>query len=141
MCRGRAHHRRIGMARILVVDDEEMDRTLGRSILEDAGHQLLFASDGSAALRIYRSQEVDLVITDLAMPNLNGLLLIEQIVAHDGRALIIAVTGVSPEQLERAETLGAALTMRKPYTPGALLRAVNSLLDDRVARPPDDLWK
>ena len=129
------------MARILMVDDEEMDRTLGKAILEDAGHDLLYAQNGSTALRIFKSQEVHLVITDLAMPELNGLMLIQQIRAHDPAALIIAVTGVSPEQLARAEKLGAATTMRKPYAPRALLDAVNELLERRVQRPPDDLWR
>jgi CheY-like chemotaxis protein len=129
------------MARILMVDDDESDRTLGRTILADAGHELLFAPSGEAALRIFEGQEVDLVITDLAMPSLNGLRLIEEIMAHDGQALIIAVTGVSPEQLERAERAGASLTMRKPYAPAALLQAVTELLDMRRIRPPDDLWR
>jgi CheY-like chemotaxis protein len=128
------------MSRILLVDDEEMDRTLGRTILEDAGHELFYASNGEVALRTYKSHRIDLVITDLAMPNLNGLRLIEELRALDGGALIIAVTGVSPEQLERARALGAALTMRKPYTAQALLKAVTDLLDSLHTPPPDDLW-
>ncbi len=128
------------MAHILVVDDEEQDRTLSKSILEDAGHELLYAPNGAVALRIYESQPVDLVITDLAMPNLNGIRLIEQIRERDGEALIIAVSGVSPEQLERAEELGAAVTMVKPYTPEALLQAVSDLLEARGEPRRDDPW-
>jgi len=129
------------MARILIVDDDESDRTLCRTILEGGGHELLFAPNGETALRIYRGQDVDLVITDLAMPQLNGLRLIEEIIAHDGSALVIAVTGVSPEQLERAEAAGAAATLRKPYTAEVLLGAVATLLAGDVSRPPDDLWR
>jgi CheY-like chemotaxis protein len=128
------------MARILVVDDEELDRTLGKSILEDAGHELFYAPNGSVALRIYQRERIDLVITDLAMPNVNGLRLIEQIREYDGEALIIAVSGVSPEQLERAMNMGAALTMVKPYTPQKLLEGVSGLLDGRRSPPRDDFW-
>ena len=53
------------MARILVVDDEEMDRMLERSILESAGHELVYAADGEAALTVCRESLVDLVVTDL----------------------------------------------------------------------------
>lgn len=129
------------MARILLVDDEEMDRTFGRTILEDAGHELFYAANGESALRAYENRGIDLVVTDLAMPGLNGLRLIRELRAVDGEALIIAVTGVSPEQLERAEALGAAVTLRKPYAPGTLLEAVHGLLERRIQRPPDDLWR
>lgn len=128
------------MARILIVDDEEMGRLLGRAALEDAGHQLLFAPNGDAALQAYQNNDIDLVITDLVMPNTNGLLLIERIRAEDDRALIIAVSGVSPEQLERAERLGASLTMRKPYDAAELLSAVTQVLNSARVRPPGDLW-
>lgn len=129
------------MARILLVDDEELDRTLGRAVLEDAGHQLFYAADGEVALRTYETQDIDLVVTDLAMPNLNGLRLITALRELDGQALIIAVTGVSPEQLDRAKELGASLTLRKPYAPQALLDAVSHVLGGQVQAPPDDLWR
>lgn len=129
------------MARILLVDDEEMDRTFGRAILEDAGHTLFYAPNGEVALRTYETRDIDVVVTDLAMPNLNGLRLIEQLREIDGRALIIAVTGVSPEQLERAAKLGAAVTLTKPYAPRVLLDAVTGLLDSKIPPPPDDLWR
>jgi CheY-like chemotaxis protein len=128
------------MARILVVDDEELDRTLGKSILEQAGHELLYAPNGEVALRIFESQSIDVVITDLAMPNLNGLRLIQEIRAHDPDALIVAVSGVAADQLDRAADLGAALTLAKPYSSRALLDAVTGLLDGRLTRPRDDPW-
>ncbi len=129
------------MAHILIVDDEEMDRLLGRAALEDAGHQLLFAPDGEAALRAYQNNDIDLIITDLAMPGMNGIQLIEQILAEDKGALIIAVSGVSPEQLEHAETLGANRTMQKPYGASELLEAVTQTLDSTKVPPPGDLWQ
>ena len=67
------------MARILVVDDEEMDRVLNRTILENAGHYLLFAANGETALRMCRVEDVELVVTDLAMPDFNGLRFIREL--------------------------------------------------------------
>jgi len=131
----------VTMAHILIVDDEEMDRLLGRVALEDAGHQLLFAPDGEAALRAYQNNDIDLVITDLSMPNMDGMQLIEQILAEDKGALIIAVSGVSPEQLELAESRGAYRTMQKPYGASELLEAVTQTLDSTSEPPPGDLWQ
>ena len=68
-----------------------------------------------------RQSKVDLVITDLAMPKLNGLRLIQHIIEHDPRASIIAVSGVSPEQLDMAEQFGATRVMFKPLQPEELL--------------------
>ena len=116
------------MARILIVDDEELDRVLERSILEDAGHELLFASDGQAALQLYREEEVDLVITDLAMPRINGLRLIRMLLEEDPDARVIAVSGVSPEQLPTAEDLGARGTLFKPLDRDVLLDSVEAVL-------------
>ena len=60
------------MAKILLVDDEEMERVLGKAILEKEGHELFFAADGEAALAVCRETKIELIITDLAMPDFNG---------------------------------------------------------------------
>ncbi len=129
------------MAHILMVDDEEMDRLLGRVALEDAGHQLLFAPDGEAALRAYQNNDIDLVITDLAMPNMDGMHWIEQMLAEDKTALIIAVSVVRPEEWVDAVTRGAHRTLQKPYGASELLEAVTQTLDSTSEPPPGDLWQ
>ena len=129
------------MAHILIVDEDETDRLLGRATLEDAGHELLFAPDGEAALRAFENNEIDLVVTDLSLPGMNGMQLIEQILAEDKGCLIIAVSGVGPEELELAETRGANRTMQKPYGADELLEAVTQTLDITSEAPPDDLWQ
>ncbi len=116
------------MARILIVDDEEMDRYFEASILEDAGHELLFASNGDAALKLYSKNLVDLVITDLAMPELNGLRLIQELRRVDEAVRIVAISGVSADQLDIAEDFGAARTLFKPVDPQELLTAVDEAL-------------
>lgn len=119
------------MARILIVDDEEMDRLLERSMLEEEGHDLFFAANGKIALRSYGLNRIDLVITDLAMPEINGLRLIRELREVDPDARIIAVTGVSPEQLDLAEDFGAVATFTKPVKREELLEAVEKGLEGR----------
>ena len=127
------------MARILIVDDEEMDRLLSSTILRDAGHELLFAADGETALDLYARHDVDLVITDLAMPRVNGLRLIQELREMDPGVAIIAVTGVSPEHLPTAEDLGADQTFYKPLEPSALLETVDAVLKERQV-DWDSIW-
>lgn len=127
------------MARILIVDDEEMERLFEASILEEVGHELLFASHGQAALDMWEKEEIDLVITDLVMPELNGLRLIRAIRESDHTARIIAISGHAPEQLDLAQDFGAMRTLFKPIQPEVLLKTVEEVL----SLPPflgDDPW-
>ena len=126
------------MARILIVDDDEMDRVMERSMLDGLGHTLMFASDGDAALSVYEKEEPDLVITDLAMPELNGLRLIQEIMELDPDARIIAVSGVSADQLDLAENMGAVYTLFKPVEHEELLAAVEQALKGQA--PGGDRW-
>ena len=116
------------MARILIVDDDEFDRVLGAWILEDSGHEVLFAGNGAVALELYESEDIDLVITDLVMPELNGLRLIRELIELDSSAKIIAISGSSPEQLPRAEDLGATFTLPKPLKRSQVLAIVERAL-------------
>jgi CheY-like chemotaxis protein len=126
------------MARILIVDDEESDRLFERAILDDVGHTLFFASDGESALKAYRNHRIEIVITDLHMPGLNGLQLIRELKETDPLATIIAVSGVAAGQLGRALELGAAKTIRKPVMPSELLAALQEILHPDDAGDP---WK
>jgi len=128
------------LASILIVDDEEMDRLFNASILEEAGHKLSFANHGQAALKVWDENFIDLVITDLAMPELNGLRLIQALRQRDPSVKIIAVSGVASDQLDLAENYGAKQTLFKPISREALLTAVKEVLD--LSNPePLDPWK
>ena len=116
------------MARILIVDDDESDRLFERAILQDAGHALFFASDGESALEAYRKFRIEIVITDLQMPRLNGLQLIRELKEIDPLATIIAVSGVAAAQLGRARELGAVTTIKKPVMPSELMAALREIL-------------
>ncbi len=116
------------MARILVVDDDPVDRMILESLLTQEGHDLTFAEDGARALALYRKHSFDLVVTDLVMPTFGGLRLIKEIIALAPDAAIIAISGMSPEQLPLAEDYGARRVLRKPLTQDSLREAVSAVL-------------
>lgn len=116
------------MARILIVDDEESDRLFIQAILARAGHETCFARDGDEALRQYRLEGVDLVITDLQMPQVHGFELISVLRDFEPTPPVIAVSGTGTFQLHMAEALGAKWTLSKPVNPKLLLDAVERAL-------------
>ena len=119
------------MARILVVDDDPVDRMILESLLAQEGHELTFAEDGGQGLALYQKKKFDLVVTDLVMPKVNGLRLIKEMLKADPDAVIIAISGMSPEQLPRAEDYGAVGVLKKPLRRDPLLRAVSTALDEK----------
>ena len=120
------------MANVLIVDDEEMDRLLERRIIEDAGHTPFFAGDGEAAMTMYKENDIDVVITDLRMPKVDGLSLIRGLLAHDPEVAIIAVSSLA-QHLEKAVEYGAIAGLVKPVEPQDLVEAVEEIL----GKPPE----
>jgi CheY-like chemotaxis protein len=116
------------VAKILIVDDEESDRLLMQAILERAGHETFFAGDGEEALRQLALKGVDLVVTDLQMPEVHGFELITVLREFSTPPAVIAVSGTGPFQLHMAEALGARFTLQKPLEPEILLDAVDRAL-------------
>ncbi|KPJ79793.1 MAG: hypothetical protein AMS19_10425 [Gemmatimonas sp. SG8_23] len=120
-------------ARILIVDDEEADRLLIQGILARAGYDTIVAPSGEAALRAYLDAGVDVVITDLQMPDVHGFELISILRDFTPRPALIAVSGTGPIQLYMAESLGAHWTLQKPLNPELLLDTVERALAERAA--------
>lgn len=121
------------MATILFVDDDEMERYFAREILEPRGHRVLYAGDGETALRVFDHEDVDVVVTDLAMPRLNGLRLIQQLRERDRHVRVIAASGINADQLDMAEDFGALAVLQKPWDPKAFLEALERILDETPA--------
>jgi CheY-like chemotaxis protein len=120
------------MARILVIDDEQEMRDLLRWMLEREGYEVVTAEDGKEGLRLYRENLADLIITDLIMPEMEG---IETILAlkHDFPGVkVIAMSGgghVGPDPyLKIAEGVGAIRVFAKPFSREELLEAVRETL-------------
>ena len=110
---------------VLLVDDEEMIRVLGRTILEANGYRVLEATDGLEAVETFaaRRDEIDLVILDVTMPRLSGRDAFGQILAMKPTARVLFSSGYSSEDLSEIEgTLGM---LSKPYRPRDLLGAVH----------------
>ena len=115
--------------KILVVDDEASVRALMREVLTQAGYEVIEASNGREAMKALRSQTVPLVITDLVMPEQEGIETITELRRRHPEAKIIAVSGAFHGKfLRAAEMLGADLTLMKPVEPAELLGAVRKVL-------------
>jgi DNA-binding response OmpR family regulator len=118
------------MPRILVIDDDPDIREFLSDVLNAAGHTVFTASDGREGLRRYWELRPDLVITDIFMPENNGLDVILELASTD--ASVIAISGGghvdNVNYLDDALSFGARCTLTKPFTIGALLRAVNEAL-------------
>lgn len=118
------------MARILIVDDEESDRLMARSILESAGHEIFMAEDGQQALSVFGGIAIDVVVTDLEMPRAHGLELITVLREASPRPGIIAISGTGYAQLDMARAVGADATLNKPINAEELLEAIAMAVTD-----------
>ncbi len=120
------------MANILIVDDNDLVRDLLRCILEEAGHEVMEAVNGKKAAKFHKKKPADLIITDINMPEKNGLELIVELRKKDPDLKIIAISGDSTEDLsydlQAAQKLGAAYAFSKPFDPALLLIAVEELV-------------
>ena len=121
------------MANILVIDDEAPLRRFVTLALKKQGHSLSEAADGAEALRILAERPIDLVITDLMMPEIDGIETILELRRLYPATKIIAISGGGEFQsgadfLRAAESLGADRTLAKPFQFKQLLPAVQALL-------------
>jgi len=123
------------MARILVVDDDQVLRRALRVVLEAAGYDVMEAADGDAALRLYGEQGADLVLVDLSIPERDGLEVIRTLRTAIPRPQIVAMSGGGRighiEVLRAAAAFGAARTLRKPFESRDLLATFRELLGAR----------
>ena len=116
------------MARILVIDDEPDLRDALAEVLSQASHEVLTAEHGGTGLDLYQRHGADLVITDVLMPEKDGLETIREMFRLNPAAKIIAVSGAGTLLLSMAGGLGAQRTLLKPFTPADLLRTVGEML-------------
>lgn len=120
------------MSRVLVVDDDrDVQDSVGR-VLQRAGHEVYFASDGMGAIRFIRADRPDLVVTDVLMPEMDGIELIMELRREAPELPIIAVSGGGrlPKELvlDTASALGAVHTVEKPFEIQHLLAVVDRAL-------------
>jgi CheY-like chemotaxis protein len=128
------------MARILVIEDDADMRLWMEHTLISAGHRVTLATDGKEGVKTFRKGSADLVITDLFMPNQEGLETIRQLQKEFPDIAIIAISGeaggilteefgVVPTMLTAARQLGASAVLQKPFMSQELIEMVKSVLE------------
>ena len=118
------------MARILVIDDEPDMRAILEKILKSAGHEVILAADGREGVERYCASPADLVITDLYMPNQEGLETIGELRRRFPEVAIIAMSGKTAAltMLSVAQKFGAVGILQKPFAADELIAAVEKAL-------------
>lgn len=118
------------MADILVIDDEVAMRRLLSRVLTNAGHTVHEAADGQSGIALFHEVHPALVITDIVMPEMEGIETIRELRRTGPKLPILAISGGShPVYLRAAAGLGATAALSKPFAPEALLATVTELLD------------
>ena len=126
------------MAKIILIDDEPEVRHLMEQVLTGAGHVVRGAGDGDEGLRLMRADQPDLLITDLLMPNKEGIETIREVRREVPRLPILVISGTANAALylEVATLLGAQVSLAKPFRSAELLRTVDALLLRGVGPAP-----
>ena len=119
------------MARILAVDDSAAMRQMVGITLTGAGHQVQQANDGCEALEIAEKQKFDLVITDVNMPNMDGITLVRELrnrASYKYVPLLVLTTEATTERKQQGKAAGATGWLVKPFNPERLLATVAKVL-------------
>jgi CheY-like chemotaxis protein len=127
------------MARILVIDDNDLVRDFLRTVLQDAGHHVVEAADGEHGVRTFAQETVELVICDVLMPNKDGLETVRELRNRSPTLPIITMTGgpvVDQAMLDEREidylrmtlAFGATHAIAKPFRPMELIQLVDACL-------------
>ncbi len=117
--------------KILIVDDSESIRDVVNYTLAANGHDVLVGMDGEDALKHLNGQQIDLVITDLYMPNMDGISLIKEIRKDENykRTPILFLTTESQQEKKmEARSAGATGWIIKPFIPDNLIAVINKVL-------------
>ena len=120
------------MARILIIDDEELVRLTLRQMLEKAGHDVVEASNGAEGIHSCKAHSPELVITDIIMPEKEGIETIIELQDAHPKVKIIAISGGgrtgNMDYLKFASDLGVRHIMSKPFTTAELQTVVRDAL-------------
>jgi CheY-like chemotaxis protein len=130
--------------RILIIDDDQEQRQLFATVLTDAGYAVVQAAEGQAGVALYRQAPCDLIITDIFMPNEDGIETIFELKSRWPHVKIIAISGggrwaqygnvVGPDEpLDMATHFGADRTLKKPVKIQTFLESVAELLHIKIS--------
>jgi len=120
--------------RILLIDDDANILGVYAEMLRTAGYEVVEASNGKEGVRLYKEASFDLVVTDLLMPEKDGLEVVMELRRDFPEVKIITLSAGNAyghSSLETSLALGAARTLRKPFKEDQLLEAVREVLESR----------
>ena len=122
------------MPQILIIDDDEQTRYTLREIMEREGFNVLVAENGNIGIKLFRENPADLIITDILMPEKEGLETINELKREYPDVKIIAISGgggpTAMDFLPAAKLLGAARTFSKPVDRHELVQVVREVLGE-----------
>ena len=122
------------MARILVIDDEPYILMMLKKMLEKVGHEVDMAVNGEEGMELFNKYHADLIITDIVMPEKEGLETIRELKKKHPELKVIAISGGgrvdSKEYLESARLFGASRIFKKPFKQKEIIDAVEELLSE-----------
>ncbi len=120
------------MATILIVDDEPALRKIVRQMLESEGHVAVEADNGRAALNVFRARNPEIVITDIVMPQKDGIEMIAELRRESPAVRVVAISGGGRTRnldvLRLAERAGADVVLAKPFTRAELIDALERVV-------------
>jgi NADH:ubiquinone oxidoreductase subunit E len=125
--------------KILVIDDEAVVTKSCSRILKSEGFEVRVTSSGSEGLSLARSRDFDVVMTDLKMPDLDGMRIVETLRREKAGIPVVVITGYgTPETEAQAEELGVADYIEKPFTPEQIAEAVSRAIAE-VSEEEDEI--
>ena len=120
------------MSKVLVIEDDALVREALRRVLKQGGYEVFEAQDGDEGLSLFSRVSPDLVITDIIMPNKDGLETIVELRRRSPETKVVAISGgghmKGEDYLDVADRLGAAKTLVKPFGSKTLLETLEGLL-------------
>ena len=121
--------------RVLVIDDDKHFLTTMRQMLQHSGFDVLAVSSGREAVEMYYRDPADVVVTDLVMPEYDGMETIIDLIEPFPNAKIIAISGGplgNPDWLPSAKILGALHTLEKPFSMSSLIKLIREVVADKA---------
>jgi two-component system, chemotaxis family, chemotaxis protein CheY len=119
------------MAKILAVDDSASLRQMVCFTLKEAGHEVVEAVDGVEALELARGMDVDLVISDVNMPNMDGITLVRELRGlcdYKFTPILLLTTEAADDKKQAGKAAGATGWLVKPFDPDTLLATIRRVL-------------
>ncbi len=122
-----------GKAKILIADDQDALRSLLSKLLSREGYEPIEARDGESAIELYRSLKPPVVVSDVMMPKMDGLTLLQEIKAIDPGAAVILMTGHGNEDILLKALRGGAINFfKKPFDMRSLIKEINKVFQYKL---------